>query len=226
MYPQLAHVLAQLEAQADPERAKGMAAYMKHRFSYFGVQAPVRNAIQRSVLQAHPLPGKLVPWDLVEAMWEHPHREVQYVAIDWLIRFRKQAPEGYLAAYETLLIQKAWWDSVDMIASNLMGHELKQDAILAQNKAWEWMHSDHLWLQRTALLFQLKYKHLTDWDLLQALIHHCKGSEEFFLRKAIGWALREYSKQKPTIVAAFIAATELSGLSIREGMKWIKKNRS
>jgi 3-methyladenine DNA glycosylase AlkD len=134
---------------------------------------------------------------------------------------RKAAPE-IISLYEYMIVNKSWWDSVDFLASNLVGPYLMKYPERITELTGEWMRSENIWLQRTCVLFQLKYRDQTDTVLLSSFIEQLKGSKEFFIRKAIGWALREYSKTNPEFVKSFVADQKLSGLSEREALKWLK----
>ena len=123
--------------------------------------------------------------------------------------------------FEWMAKHNAWWDTIDFIAPKLMGEYFKQ--FPDERKKWinKWLVSDNFWLQRCAILFQLKYKQETDLGLLADIIQKLSSSEEFFIRKAIGWVLREYAKTDPVWVRAFVANHELSNLSRREAMKYL-----
>ena len=119
---------------------------------------------------------------------------------------------------------KSWWDTVDLIAGKQIGYHLRQHPQLIDPSVGKWLNSGNLWLQRTALLFQLKYKQNTDTALLLKVIDRLKDSDEFFLQKAIGWILREYSKTDAAWVCKVVDQKELAPLSAREALKWLKNN--
>ncbi len=211
-----------LSAAANPEDAAPMAAYMKNHFPFLGVKSPARKAAQQFLYKEAVGPDKVLPQELIEALWAVPEREFQYVAIDLLERFAAKAPADYIDWYESLIVRKSWWDSVDMLCNVVWKHFLRYPA---QRLPYveRWIDSDNLWLQRTALIFQRKAKLQTDWPLLQRNILKTCHSPEFFLQKAIGWALREYSKHAPEAVRTFITThrAQLAPLSIREGSKYL-----
>ena len=122
-----------------------------------------------------------------------------------------------------MIITKSWWDTVDRIASRLVGFYFREHKELIEPYTEKWMYYGNMWLQRTALLFQLKYKKETDTDLLFGYIQALAESPEFFIQKAIGWALREYSKTAPKTVKQFVDSTLLAPLSKREALKIINK---
>jgi 3-methyladenine DNA glycosylase AlkD len=155
-------------------------------------------------------------------LWEQPEREFQYFAMEMVEKFRKKAPAGMIGTYELMILGKSWWDTVDFIAAVLVGGHFRRFPEMVAPYTGKWMASGNIWLQRTALLFQLKYKKETDFGLLATFITFLAGSREFFIRKAIGWALREYSKTDPQRVKAFVTATPLAPLSRKEALRRMK----
>ena len=129
----------------------------------------------------------------------------------------------WIDLYEKLIIQKSWWDSVDGLAATQVGGHFKKYPGLIGEYTAKWMDSGNIWPQRTCLLFQLKYKDNTDFELLTSFIEPLAGSKEFFIRKAIGWALRQYSKFNPQVVVDYLEVQQLSNLSRREALKVIER---
>ena len=127
--------------------------------------------------------------------------------------------------YKHLINVKSWWDTVDFLAVTMVGSYMRKypDQIIPVTKLW--MDTDNIWLYRTCILFQLKYKKETNFELLDSFIQLCLGSKEFFINKAIGWALREYSKSNPQLVSEYVESNNLAPLSKREAMKVIERNR-
>jgi 3-methyladenine DNA glycosylase AlkD len=150
-----------------------------------------------------------------------PERDFQYFAVELLMKCKKQWNKNDIRLFEKLIINKSWWDTVDFIANQVTGpwFKLYPDQIVPVTGKWN--KSKNIWLQRMSLLFQLKYKKETDTELMFEYICHLSGSEEFFVQKAIGWVLREYSKTNPGIVKKFISENDLKPLSKREGLKII-----
>src|SRR5699024_1198023 len=147
----------------------------------------------------------------------------QSIALELLNQETKRFKQKDIELLEYLVTNKSWWDTVDWVASKHIGHYFQ---LYPENKKVitnKWIGSDNIWLQRTALLFQLKYKTLTDEELLYNHINQCLESDEFFIKKAIGWALREYSKTNPKSVLMYVDRTTLSKLSKTEALKAIKK---
>ena len=128
-----------------------------------------------------------------------------------------------MALLEYMITNKSWWDTTDFIATNLVAAFFNEYPDEQKIKVNQWIKSGNIWLQRAAILFQLHYKHALDRELLTHIIHSLLGSKEFFVNKAIGWILREYSKINPAWVKKFIASTDLHSLSQREALKYISK---
>jgi 3-methyladenine DNA glycosylase AlkD len=207
---------------ADPAKAAPMAAYMKHHFVFFGLPSPVRRAIDRSVRA----PGQLAEAEvlaLAAECWERPEREFQYFACDELIRHAKRLSVGALADIEALVVAKSWWDTVDALAHCAGTMVLRHPELRVEMDRW--LRSEDMWLRRVAILHQLGAKTATDADWLFAACLERAGEKEFFIRKAIGWALREYSKTDARAVTRFVAEHHeaLSTLSQREAMKWLQR---
>lgn len=206
-----------LRDAGDPDLAAPMKKYMKDHFEFYGVKADQRRAIMRHFLKQN---GKPEDWrSFVKECWQCDGREVQMVAMEIVFRMKKLIKANDLPHLEYMIVNKSWWDSVDFIASNIMGHYFFTFPEQIEPVTSAWNVSENIWLNRTCLLFQLKYKEYTNFKLLGKFIHRHKYSNEFFLQKAIGWALRQYAKTSPKAVRAFVAETELKPLSRREALK-------
>lgn len=206
---------------ADPERAFQMKKYMKDRYPFFGIQANPRRAICSEFLKEYGLPEKEILFDLIRQLWEKEEREFHHFGAELANRFKKNIEENDLEMFRWMLVHKSWWDTVDYIAANLVGNYFRVFEQQAETVMKEWLDSGNMWLQRTTLIFQLKYKKATDVKLLSRQINALRHSKEFFIRKAIGWSLREYSKTDPVWVSDFVSKTQLSPLSTREALKRI-----
>ncbi len=208
-------------AKANPENAKAMKAYMKDKFDFFGIKSPLRKELSKSIW-AELKEEKALDLDYFYALWDAPERELQYVGQEYLFRARKYWPEDILHSIRAAIKEKSWWDTVDYLASNVVGYYVSVDA-KRKAEIKPWIMDRDFWLNRTAILHQLKYKEKTDTVFLEdSMVPHL-DSKEFFLRKAIGWALREYSKTNASWVENFIANHELTGLSLREASKYLEK---
>ena len=146
-------------------------------------------------------------------------REYQYFAQELFYQYRKQFKEEDLDLIEWMIRNDSWWDTVDYIAANLVGHYLLTFPELRHEVTQRWIDSEHLWLRRSAILFQLKYKSKLDEHLLSSIIHRLIPTKEFFINKAIGWILRSHARTNPSWVLKFVNHTALSALSKREALK-------
>jgi 3-methyladenine DNA glycosylase AlkD len=209
------------EEHADSENAFQMKKYMKERFEYWGIKSPLRRELIRDFLKANGKPEAEELPEIVKALWQMPQREFHYFAQELAEKFVKNAGKDFLELIEYLITTKSWWDTVDFIATHLAAKFFRQYPEMIYEVSARWMNSGNMWLQRSALLFQLKYKTNTDTELLFSYIRQLSGSKEFFIRKAIGWTLREYSKTDAQAVLQFLDETELSPFSQREALKWL-----
>jgi len=205
---------------ADQDIAIGQKAYMRNQFEFYGIKSPVRKELQRPFLLKADLPRHSDSRMIASLAWERPQREWQYFAGELLAKYRQTNAED-LKLYEQLILKKSWWDTVDHIAPNLIGRHLRSRKELQKPLVDKWLASGNIWLQRTAILFQLKYKDDIDMELLDHIIMRLLGSKEFFINKAIGWMLREISKREPDLVIKYVKDTPLSNLSKREALKRI-----
>ncbi len=207
---------------ADPENAVAMKKYMRDLFEFHGIKSPERRVLTRQFLQEQGLPEIEQIEAIVKQLWQLPEREYQYFGVGLLERMRKRLQPDHAALLEYLITTKSWWDTVDGLASHSVGGLFARYPETRQRYLARWRASDNFWLRRTTLLFQLGYKGNTDVQLLFDLIAENLGSSEFFINKAIGWALREYSKTDPAAVQQFVAGTPLEPLSEREALKWMR----
>jgi len=214
------------ELQANPERAAKKNAYMRNLFPHFGLVAPEQHELLKSFLKEHGMPEKSDLPVLIDLLWAQPEREFQHFGQELLAKYSKKVDKDFISVYEFMIVNKSWWDSIDMIASHLVGTHLKRFPELIPVYTEKWMASGNFWLQRTALLFQLKYKKDTEVDLMFDLIKRLAREKEFFIRKAIGWILREYSKTDPGTVIRFVENNKLSHLSKTEALKVIDRKKS
>jgi len=206
---------------SNAETAFWMEKYMKNNFKCYGIKKPERDLIKKDFIIRHGYPPVQETEKVVERLWREPERELQYFAMDLLYRFRKILNLRIIELYEKIITEKSWWDTVDYISASLVGYYFEIHKSEIQTYTSKWMNSGNMWLQRSCILYQLKYKKATDFELLKNFILQCNTSREFFIQKAIGWALREYSKTDPFKVAEFVANNELKPLSRREAMRII-----
>ncbi len=213
------------EAIADSECAEGQKKYMRNKFEFCGIQARPRREAARKFMRKDNRPVYENLAVVIKKLWKKEEREYQYYAVELLERYEKNFTEDIISLFEYMITQKSWWDTVDRIAKNLTGRYFESFPENRERYLQKWVRSDNIWLRRTALLFQLGYKENTDAVLLFDLINQLKDIDEFFIQKAIGWSLREYSKVEPKVVEEFIQNHDFSSLSTREGMKVINKNK-
>lgn len=216
----LARLTAAYATAADPVRAERSAAYLKGVAPFLGIPTPQRRALSRQVLDSLPRPGEADCVAIALRCWELPEREYQYFAVDYLRRHVGRLSSGFLPVVRHLVSTVSWWDTVDLLAAHLAGGLVAADRALATGMD-AWIEDDNLWIARTALLHQLTYKEATDTERLFGYCLRQSGHRDFFIRKAIGWSLREYAKTDPAAVQEFVAGARdrLSPLSVREALK-------
>jgi 3-methyladenine DNA glycosylase AlkD len=211
-------------AAADPHRAAGMRAYMRDQFPFLGLPAPAQATLNREVLAGSARPVEADLRAIALHCWALEEREFQYFGQKLLRRHAKVLSSGFLDTTRTLITTKPWWDTVDELAAHVVGPLVAADPPLARTMD-AWAQDGDKWLVRTAILYQNRYREATD---AQRLFGYCADQAEhtdFFIRKAIGWALREYAKTDPDAVRTFVARHRgtLSGLSAREALRNIHK---
>ncbi|NUT22418.1 MAG: DNA alkylation repair protein [Hamadaea sp.] len=207
-----------LPRHADPERAAAMAKYMRDQFPFLGIPSTPLTVLQREAGTGLPRPESADAAEIALGCWEFDEREYQYVACSYLRKYAKALDEDFIGVLRELIVQRSWWDTVDALAAHVAGPLVSAYPSLVSVMD-QWAEQEEMWLTRTAILHQLRYKGETDVDRLFGYCRRQAGHPDFFIRKAIGWALREYAKTEPDAVRRFVAATELSGLSRREALK-------
>jgi 3-methyladenine DNA glycosylase AlkD len=206
--------------KSNPENALAMAKYMRNHFSFFGMKTEERRQIFKTICKENQLEISENPREIALKLYSKKDRELHYCAIEILI---KQLKGNYkkedIKLIEKLLITNSWWDSVDTIAKNILGDYLLEHPLEIQNVTERFSNSENMWLNRSAILFQLGYKQKTNFDLLKSECEKHKNSNEFFIQKALGWALREYAKTNPEAVKNFVNNSDLKPLSKKEALK-------
>ena len=219
------YVKANFEENRNNTYAFSMEAYMRNKFIFYGIKSPLRKQIQKNIISEIGYPSAKNYLYIVSNFWKSDERELQYFAMELLQKLQKNSNTNIIDFYENLIVEKSWWDTIDFIAPNLIGKLFLNNKDLRDNYIGSWINSSNFWLKRSAIIFQLRYKEQTDFELLKELILMAKHEDEFFVKKAIGWSLREYSKTCPTKVEEFISIANLKPLSVREGLKHINKNK-
>ncbi len=223
MHPYVKSVQTLFTSHANPVAAVPMKRYMRDQFEYLGLKSPQFGALRNEHLDKHGLP-LLADLDIIlREFWQLPEREFQYVATSLLGRLEEQLPPEFIETLEYLLVTKSWWDTVDTLSTGVVGTHFKRYLDVRETTLTKWRKSENFWLRRSAILFQLNYKGETDFPLLCEIICENLGSKEFFINKAIGWALRQHTRVDPGAVREFVAATPLHPLSAREALKWLEK---
>lgn len=217
------HLTQYLLDYHNPEQAIQMEGYLKNQFKCIGLKASKRRRLFKDYIQNH---ENFKIENLLEEsqkIWESPYREMQYIYLDFLIKNKRKLERKDFQVIEKLIVTKSWWDTVDMLSTHVIGTLFKKYPKLYDKNSIKWQDSNNIWLKRSLILFQLKYKDKTDIDILRRVIEDNLGTEEFFINKAIGWALREYSKTNPEWVISFVKTHNLTSLSKRESLKYLKK---
>jgi 3-methyladenine DNA glycosylase AlkD len=215
------NLVEEIRGLADPVRAEYAKKYMRNQFEFIGPDTKrLRECIsQYTKVNGYPDISKLSDFSL--KLWELPEREFQHTAIHVIRKMYKKIRIEDILWIEKIIVQKSWWDTVDGIAGWICGDYFKMYPEQIKPITGRWMVSGNMWLQRSALLFQLKYKQNTDTLLLANFIEQLSSHTDFFIRKAIGWILREYSKTNKQWVQEFVNSHSLSGLSTREASKYL-----
>jgi 3-methyladenine DNA glycosylase AlkD len=214
-------ISSSLIAESNPSKIAGMEAYMRNKFSFLGISSVNRKAIVKT-LNLKSLSNNLdILIPLVDKLWQQPQREYQYLAIDLLIKYRKLLQTEHIPSIITLIENKSWWDTVDMLAASVLGDILNRNPTNNESIIETLSASSNFWLNRTAIICQLKFKDKTNVELLEMSILPHIESNEFFIQKSIGWALRQYSKTNPTYVIDFVNKHSLKPLSKKEALKHI-----
>ena len=215
-----ADLLEELEAAKDPEKAGTMEAYMRHQFPFLGIAGPERNVLYKKYFPSAKK-TRVIDWDFVDICWEKEPREYQYVAANYLKAMQSYLEKDDLPKLERLVVTKSWWDTVDIldrvVGSLVANHPELEEVLL------KWSLSDNIWLRRVAIDHQLLRKEKTNVQLMEKILLNNLDQTEFFINKAIGWALRDYSKTNPEWVASFIEKNKerMAELSIKEASKYL-----
>lgn len=221
---ELKEIQLTFSAAGNLARAEKMSAYMKHQFPFYGVPAPQRKALYKPILAIlKSEKNSDQTWKLIFELWAQKERELKYLALEILRKTPKKnySPDDF-EKLEYLITTEAWWDTVDLIASNYLTNLTLFFPKEGARAIEKWRDLDNLWLKRSCLLFQLKLKSATNTALLESLILDFYPLKDFFIQKAIGWSLREYAKTDPQFVVHFIEKNKLEGLAKREALRNLK----
>lgn len=210
-----------LAAHTDVPTAEWSRAYLKDQFELFGIKAPLRRALFKQFMAENTPPQYNDLSDLVWELWLEPEREFQYFAIEILEKYKKVWTEDMIDLFEKIIVTKSWWDSVDYISSALVSIYFKKYPQQIKPVTERWMASGNMWLQRVSIIFQLTYRKQTDTELMFNYMRQLTHSKEFFIQKAIGWALRQHARTDADLVRDFVENTKMAPLSKREALKHI-----
>ena len=202
------------------EQAQKMSKYMLNKFEYIGIKTPERREIFKIFFKEYKNEEK-IDWEFVNKCWENKYREFQYVAADYLKNMKDKLTIDDIPEFKRLILEKSWWDTIDNLDMTIGALALKDSNV---NKILlEWSIDENIWLRRIAIDHQLLRKEKTNTELLEKILKNNLGQAEFFINKAIGWALRDYSKTNPEWVKNFIEKNRenMAKLSIKEASKYL-----
>jgi len=219
---ELQHTLAK---NGNREYSVRMAQYMKNQFPFYGIQSTPRRHISRQWLKNHPIVNETDTCDVLKLLWGKNQREFQYIGSDIAKKNKRKLTPKSIPTLEYCIRTKSWWDTVDALAAHPIGMIVQHHPGLISLMD-QWIEDENMWIRRTALLYQLQYKEKTNQDRLFRYCELRMDDSEFFIRKAIGWVLRQYSYIDPDAVIDFVDKWDgrLSNLSKREGLKAIHRN--
>lgn len=202
------------------EQARQMSKYMLNKFEYIGIKTPERRKIFKNFFKEYKNEEK-IDWEFVNKCWENKYREFQYIAADYLKNMKDKLTIDDIPKFKRLILEKSWWDTIDNLDMTIGALALKDTDV---NKILlEWSLDENIWLRRIAIDHQLLRKEKTNTELLEKILKNNLGQNEFFINKAIGWALRDYSKTNPEWVKNFIEENKekMAKLSIKEASKYL-----
>ena len=202
------------------EQAQKMSKYMLNKFEYIGIKTQERREIFKNFFKKYKNEEK-IDWEFVNKCWENKYREFQYVAADYLKNMKDKLTIDDIPKLKQFILKKSWWDTIDNLDMTIGALALKDSNV---NKIFlEWSIDENIWLRRIAIDHQLLRKEKTNTELLEKILKNNLGQAEFFINKAIGWALRDYSKTNPNWVKNFIEKNreKMAKLSIREASKYL-----
>lgn len=208
------------EAIEDKEHAAAMSKYMRSLFDFYGIPAPKRKEVYNQFIKAEKK-TKVIDWDFLDKCYADNHREFQYLVYDYLLATKQYVSFEDIPKIKDYIITKSWWDTIDFLCKVIGDIGLRDSRV--KDLMLDWSKNENIWIKRTAIEHQLGLKDKTDKELLKQIITNNFGSDEFFINKAIGWALRDYSKTNPEFVKEFINKykDKMNNLSIKEASKYI-----
>jgi len=211
----------QLQGLESKKNAQAMAAYMKTTMPFYGVKATERHRIAKQAVKQYPIQSQKEYLEVVEKLWNQPHREEKYIAISIARAYPQYVNMFAISLFEKMIREGAWWDFIDDIAVHLIGYILSKHPSHILPIIELWINDSNLWIRRTAIICQNKLKNKTDQKRLFSFCLQCAHEKKFFIKKAIGWALREHAKTEPQKVYDFVVKNRerLSNLSHKEAIR-------
>lgn len=208
------------ETIEDKENAIAMSKYMRNMFDFYGIPTPKRKDVYKDFIKLEKQ-AKKIDWEFLDKCYEDKHREFQYLVYDYLLATKQYTSFEDIPKIKNYITTKSWWDTIDFLCKVIGNIGLRDSRV--KELMLDWSKNENIWLKRTAIEHQLGLKDKTDKELLEQIIINSFGSDEFFINKAIGWALRDYSKTNPSWVADFINnyKDKMNSLSIKEASKYI-----
>ena len=217
----LSGLITELENNRNELLAESMGKYMRDKFNFLGIRGPKRTELFKKYFPTA-RKTKEIDWNFIETCWNKEEREFQYAVVYYLKAMQKFLKKGDISKLKYLVVTKSWWDTVDLL-SKIIGDVVNRNKEL-KTLMLEWSKKENdIWLRRVAILYQLSFKENVDRLLLETILEDNLCDSEFFINKAIGWALRDYSKVNPEWVRKFIEKnrSEMANLSLREAMKYL-----
>lgn len=208
------------ESKEDKENAIAMSKYMRNMFDFYGLSTPKRKEIYNDFIKSEKK-SKRIDWTFLDKCYKDTHREFQYLVSDYLLAMKQYVTFEDISKIQNYITQKSWWDTIDFLCKVIGDVELRDPRV--KKLMLKWSNDENIWIKRSAIEHQLSLKDKTDCELLEKIIVNCFGMDEFFINKAIGWALREYSKTNPKWVRDFIDKynDKMNNLSIKEASKYV-----
>jgi len=208
------------ESKEDKENAIAMSKYMRNMFDFYGLPTPKRKEVYNDFIKTEKK-SKTIDWEFLNICYKDSHREFQYLVYDYLLAMKQYVSYDDIPKIKEYIVNKSWWDTIDFLCKVIGDIETRD--LRVKDLMLEWSKDDNIWIKRTAIEHQLNLKDKTDCELLEKIIVNNFGTDEFFINKAIGWALRDYSKTNSTWVKEFINRykNQMSDLSIKEASKYI-----
>jgi len=219
----ISKLVIEFEKQSNETKAIQMKAYMRNQYKFYGIPSPQRKEITKKIIGSTSFNTFKELESFLHECLKKEEREWSYVALDTLLQFKKNWTIESIHFIEFFLLKNTWWDTLDLLSANVVGPYFKCFPETKSHWIEKWLASENFWLNRVCIIFQLKYKNETDYLLLTDSILLFKESNEFFVQKAIGWALREISKHNPQFVINFTNQYEIKPLSKREALRILIK---